>query len=143
MDAFSPALCVIVVGEVYFFLDGKTKEEEGSSLAGEDDNARRIVNNTGLRKALRKLFGDKLAADNTTYADELSDNGSKDALLEQWEQSGDSRSESYAVFMRAMVRSGAQIDTNYMISGHDLLMGKNILFSNPFYSDLIPYAFLR
>lgn len=141
LDAFSPALCVIVVGEVYFFLDGKTKEEEGSSLAGEDDNARRIVNNTGLRKALRKLFGDKLAADNTTYADELSDNGSKDALLEQWEQSGDSRSESYAVFMRAMVRSGAQIDTNYMISGHDLLMGKNILFSNPFYSDLIPYAF--
>lgn len=140
-DAFSPVLCVLVLGEVYFFLCGEIDDREGLSLSGEDDNARKIVNITSLRKILRRLFGDKLAADNTTYADDLSDNGSKDALIESWEQSDNHKSETYAVFMRAMERGGIRIDTNYMISGHDLLQGKNILFSTPFYADLIPYAF--
>lgn len=138
---FSPIFTAIVTGELYFALNGLSKEEEKGTLDGEDDNARTVANSSSLRQALRKLFGDKLAAEDTTFTFDMAENGTKDAMLDDWENSEDRNSEAYATFMRALTRNGMQLDANYLLSGHDLLQGKNILFNNPFYYDLLPYAF--
>ncbi len=140
-SAFYPFSAIILVGELYFLLDGLTPREMRGQLSGEDDNARGVYNLAVLRQVLRKLFGDKLAAENTTVSSEWADADSNDALLTDMERSGDPRTEAYAVYMRGRLAGGLALDQNYLHSGLDLLQGKSILFNDPFYYDLIPYAF--
>ena len=137
---FYPAFAVIVIGEIWFFLSGITKDEAASDLSGEEDDAERIHNYIVLRKVLRKLFGDKLAAEDTSTNYELESVVSNSDILDEMENSNDSVLEAYSIFMRRWLRSGNDFDQNYLLSGRDLLEGKSILFNDPFYYDLIPYA---
>ncbi|MCH5354106.1 MAG: hypothetical protein J1E06_11675 [Acutalibacter sp.] len=141
LQPFYPAFPIILVGELYFYLNGLTKEEMEGSLSGEEDQSKSVTNFVMLRKVLRKLFKDKLVAENTTVSNDLGNSVSNDELLTAMERSGDPRTEAYALYMRRRLSAGYLIDQNYLHSGLDLLNGKSILFNNPFYYDLIPYAF--
>ena len=138
---FYPAFAIIVIGELYFFVCGITMNEANSSLKGEEDQTERIRNYIILRKVLRKLFGDKLAAEDTSTNYDMENTITNSDILDEMEKSEDRAIEAYSIFMRRWLQSGRAFDQNYLLSGKDLLEGKSILFNDPFYYDLIPYAF--
>ena len=138
---FYPVFGILILGECCFFLHGLTKSEAESEITGEADDASRKGDYTLLRKSLRRLFGDKLEAENSSFTSFFDNARSNDEILFGLENSEVNADESYGIFMRKKQRAGLKLDQNYMLSGLDMMHGKSILFNNPFYYDLIPYAF--
>ncbi|MCR5783063.1 MAG: hypothetical protein K6G90_10060 [Clostridia bacterium] len=138
---FYPVFGIMMIGELYFCLDGLTMREYASRILGEDDLSVKTVNYTLIRKYLRSLFGDKLSAESTGLNNDLSYTVTNEEILRDLLASEDHRLNSFAVYYDRLEKSGFEIDHNYFYSSLDLLNGKSILFNNPFYSDLIPYAF--
>ena len=140
-SVFYPVFGVIVVGELYFYLSGATRREYSEDILGEDENAYKIVNYSLLRKFLRTLFGDKLLTENTSINNELLNPVTTDEVLSELEKNEDPKVISFAAYFTALHKAGFRIDHNYLNSSLDMLNGKSVLFNNPFYNDLIPYAF--
>ncbi|MEE1086668.1 MAG: transglutaminase-like domain-containing protein [Schaedlerella sp.] len=138
---FYPVFGIIVVGELFFYLDGATKREYIKNILGEDEDAYKIVNYSLLRKFLRSLFADKLLVENTSVNSALSYGVTNDEIIREMEKDEDPKITSFAAYVKALNAAGFQLDHNYLSSTRDLLNGKSILFNNPFYNDLIPYAF--
>lgn len=138
---FYPVFGILVVGELYFYLDGATKREYSGHILGEDEDAYKVVNYSLLRKFLRSVFGDKLLAENTSINNALSYDITTDEIIRELEKSEDPKIECFAAYVDALNKTGFSIDHNYLRSSLDMLNGKSILFNNPFYNDLIPYAF--
>ena len=139
-NVFYPVFGVIVLGEIFFYLDGTTKREF-TTVLGEDENAYKMLNYSLLRKYLRSLFKDKLLSENTSVNNNLSYDITTDDIIRELEQSEDQRIVSFSQYMKARNALGYHIDHNYLRSTLSLMDGKSILFNNPFYNDLIPYAF--
>lgn len=138
---YYPVFSVIMVGEVYFLMNGELFPEESSTLEGEDDNSSIVSNYSLMRNVLRRSFGDKLMAENTTVNNGLLFFKTNDELIGGLEEDERAEVEAYGRFMRYKASCGLDVDQNYLMSGLDLLMGKSILFNNPFYYDLVPYIF--
>ena len=64
-----------------------------------------------------------------------------DELLTKMEEQVGEPVELYGRYMRSLLNRGFPVDKSSLISGRDLLEGRSILFNDPFYYDLIPYAF--
>lgn len=140
-DIFYPVFSVILVGEIYFFLDGASRREFLKDILGEDEDAYKTVNYSLLRKYLRNIFGDKLLSENTNVNLALSNEITNDEVLEKLRADADPKVNSFATYFSNQNKSGFELDHNFLNSSLDLLNGKSILFNNPFYKDLIPYAF--
>lgn len=140
-SVFYPVFGILVVGELYFYLDGATKREYSGQILGEDEEAYKIVNYSLLRKFLRSIFGDKLLTENTSINNALAYSVTTDEIIRELEKSEDQKIVCFAAYINALNRTGFKIDHNYLHSSLDLLNGKSILFNNPFYSDLTPYVF--
>ncbi|MCH5191302.1 MAG: hypothetical protein J1F23_03970 [Oscillospiraceae bacterium] len=140
-SVFYPVFGIIIVSELYFYLDGLTKREYSSKVLGEDEDAYKTVNYSLLRKFLRSLFKDKLLAENTSINNDLDYDVTTDEIVRELEKSEDQKIINFASYIKALNKTGVTIDHNYLHSSLDLLNGKSILFNNPFYNDLIPYAF--
>lgn len=138
---YYPVFSVILVGEVYFFMNGNRKQAESSSVEGEDEESDKVCDYSLMRNVLRRNFGDKLMAENTTVNNGLLYFKTNDELLSDLEDDETIAIEAYGRFMRYKASCGLEIDQNYLMSGLDLLKGKSIVFNNPFYYDLIPYIF--
>lgn len=137
---YYPVFGVILVGEIFFYLNAKTRREM-SSIYGEDEDSFRTVNYTLIRKYLRSLFSDKLLTENTSVNNGLVYSVTNEEVLKELEKSEDQKVVSFATYFSALNKLGFDLDHNYLYSSLDLLNGKSILFNNPFYNDLIPYAF--
>jgi len=138
---FCPVLSIIVMGELAFFMDGLTKEEDKSTLSVSDDKSRLFAMYALLRKPLKKLFGDKLASEGTTINITGLSGGSAEDILANIEKNGEHIGENYAAFIRKKIDGGLIPNVDYLRSGYDLAVGKSLLFNTPFYDKLIPYAF--
>ena len=138
---FFPVFGIIVIGELYFILDGLTRDEMQEEYEGIDAEAAAGPDFRPLRDVLRRLFGDKLISEDTTVSSDMRRVRSNDELLAEFEESEDRVLETYGRFMHQKTRQGLTLDQNYLMSGEDLLRGKSVLFNNPFYYDLIPYIF--
>ena len=138
---YYPVFSVILVGEIYFFLDGERWDPEHTTLTGEGERATKIVDYSFMRQVLSRNFGDKLMSDNTSVNSDLMNFKTNDELVEQMLQSQITAEEAYGLFMQKKIAAGLEADQNYMASGLDLLNGKSVVFNNPFYYDLIPYIF--
>ncbi len=138
---FYPVFGIIIVGELYFYLDGATKREYSGHILGEDEDAYKMVNYSLLRKFLRSVFGDKLLAENTSINNALTYDITTDEIIRELEKSEDQKVTCFASYMNALNKTGYSVDHNYLRSSLDMLNGKSVLFNNPFYNDLIPYAF--
>lgn len=138
---FYPVFGILAVGELYFYLDGLTKREYAETILGEDENSYKTVNYTLLRKFLRNLFGDKLLAENTSVNNDIFNEVTNDEMIQNLEKSEDPKINTFALYYKALNETGFALDQNYIYSSLDLLEGKNVLFNNPFYNDLIPYVF--
>jgi len=138
---FYPVFGIVIVGELYFFLDGLTRREYTEDILGEDEDAYKVVNYSLLRKFLRSLFGDKLLSENTTINNVSDGEMTIYDILHNLEESEDPDVVTFATYYDILNRAGVRIDHNYLNSSLDMMKGKSILFNNPFYNDLIPYAF--
>lgn len=138
---FYPVFGVVILGELFFFLDGMTKREYTQDVLGENENAYKNVNYSLLRKFLRSTFKDKLLAENTNVNNAFVDEVTTTDIITNLEKDDDPKVVAFATYMDALNKTGFDIDNNYLKSSLDLLNGKSILFNNPFYNDHIPYAF--
>ena len=138
---YYPVFSLILVGEIYFYLNGPFYCEERTTLEGEADSSDSICDYTLMRNVLRRSFGDKLLSENTTVNNGLLHYRTNDELIGTLEDDDEVAIEAYGKFMRRKTMQGLDVDQNYLMSGLDLLKGKSILFNNPFYYDLIPYIF--
>lgn len=138
---FYPVFGIIIVSEFYFYLDGLTRREYCNDVLGEDENAYKVVNYSLLRKFLRSVFGDKLISENTSINSEASYHLTTDDIINEFEQNEDQKIQNFGSFIEGLKNAGCSFDNNYLHSTVDMLNGKSVLFNNPFYNDLIPYAF--
>ena len=138
---FYPVFGIIILGELYFYLDGLTEREYSGEILGEDEDAYKTVNYSLLRKFLRSVFGDKLLAENTSMNNPLAYDVTTDDIIRELEENEDPKIVNFASFVDILNRGGMQVDHNFLYSTIEMLNGNSILFNNPFYNDLIPYAF--
>lgn len=138
--AFYPAFAVILVGELFFFMDGLTAEEWRHKVHAEEDTAEKRINYMRMRDVLRKLFPDKLIAE-STRGEKIREEEPIGEQIDRLLADEDPKVENYGRFMKRRYAARLPIDRNYLYSGKDLLCGKSILFNNPFYRDYIPYLF--
>ncbi len=138
---YYPIFSLILVGEIYFYLNGPFYAEDKGTIEGEADSSSSICDYTLMRNVLRRTFGDKLLSENTTVNNGLLHYRTNDELIGNLEDDDEVAIEAYGKFMRHKTMQGLDVDQNYLMSGLDLLKGKSILFNNPFYYDLIPYIF--
>ncbi len=138
---YYPVFGVMIVGELWFYLDGVTRKEYSENIIGEDEEAYKTVNYSLMRKVLRGKFGDKLLAENTDVNDSPASDLTDEELVMELEKDEDRKIQCFAAYVKALSAAGFPLDHNYVRSTIDLLNEKSVLFNNPFYRDLIPYAF--
>ena len=138
---FFPVLGIILIGELYFYLDGITLREAREVIEGEADGSHGVLNYGILRKILRNYFGDKLLSENTTVNTSPGGAVTAEDLIAKYKADDRRMIETYGKYLDRYRLENGKLDLNYMESGYDLLCGKSILFNNPFYYDLIPYVF--
>ena len=135
----SPVVAIILIGEVAYVLGGRTKQEAGEDLEGEDERARHQVSYFLMKEVLRKLFPDKLGAESTTVNNGLVNFRTNREVLAELEDDDSAMIETYGHFLAHRHAMGMKLDHKYVSAGKEMLEGKSILFNNPFYYDLIPY----
>ena len=135
-----PVFMVILIGEAYFYLNGLTRKEAEKKCTAEEDEAENFCDYSLMRKVLRKLFPDKLNAENTTVNDAAPDIGASEAYLEELDAGESVMEEAYGKYLKGAVEDGLTLDLSYAVSGQRLLNGESVLFSTPFYYDLVPYV---
>lgn len=132
-----PAVAALVIGEIYFALDGRTRDEFDRNIHGEEDRARRVANFGPLSGVLREVFPGRVLSDGIALS-------SRDPLDSSFRIGELSRSENSserlaAAYFDRLKRSRHEIDVNLLEATVELLKGRSVLFNNPFYSDLTPY----
>jgi len=138
---YYPVFSVIILGEVFFFLDGQTKKEAQEETQEGEEGNKPFNDYSIMCRVLRRLFPDKLSAENTAVADSYADAKTNEELLAKLEESDCVAHEAYGRFMRYKASQGLDLEFDYLLSGKQLLDGESVLFNNPFYYDLIPYIF--
>jgi hypothetical protein len=140
-DLFYPVYIIILIGEIYCYLDGVTKKEYLTSVYGSEDKANRTVNYSLMRTFLRNLFEDKILNEGTSVNVSLNNALTNDELIHKFEIDEKQEVRSFARFYKLKLKNGMILDQNYYQSSYELLQGNSILFNNPFYYDLLPYIF--
>ncbi len=138
---FYPVFAIIIIGEMAFFIDGLRSDEQKSDLKMQADNSKHIAMYSLLRKPLKALFGDKLAADGTTVNNGSDSGGSIEDILVDLEKTENHVGQNYAFFIRRKMETGLKPNVDYVRSGYELAMGNSLLFNTPFYDKLNPYVF--
>lgn len=135
-----PALAALLVGEIFFALDGLTRQEYDKEILGETESSRRIGNFGPLRAVLRQVFPDRVLSDGAHVTSKAAlDSGHR--LGELGRSSHDAEQLAGAFFAR-LRDEGLAIDVNLVDACVDLLRGSSVLINNPFYRDLTPYLSL-
>ncbi len=140
-EPFYPVFVILIIGELAFYIDGLGKEEKTSDIIVKADRSKHVAMYPLLRKPLKDLFSDKIAADGTTVNNGAATGGSVEDILVNIEKSGGHVGKNYAAFIRRKMKDGLKPNVDYVRSGYDLATGKSLLFNTPFYNKLDPYAF--
>ncbi len=138
---FYPVFAVIIIGEMAFYIDGKSSDEKNNIIEMQTDKSNHIAMYPLLRKPLKTLFGDKLSAEGTTVNNGGEKTGSIEEILIELENKGGHIGQNYAMFIRKKMDNGLKPNVDYVRCGYDLASGKSLLFNTPFYDKLNPYVF--
>lgn len=138
---FFPTFAVILLGELYYYLDGVRSEDGKSKLTVQFDRSNRITMYPLLRGPLKAIFGDKLSAEGTTVNSGSMTGGSVEEILCELDREGGHVGRNYAAFIRKKMDGGLKPNMDYVRCGYDLAAGKSLLFNTPFYDKLNPYVF--
>jgi hypothetical protein len=136
---FYPVFGIIVLGEIFFFLNGLTKMEFVEDVLGEDEESFKVVNYSTIRKILRSLFPNRVIHDSTLMDSSIKSNNIEtiDNLL----NNEDREIRIAGVYFEKLVQFGESVDSSLVSSTINLLKGKSVLFNHPFYNDLANYIF--
>lgn len=138
---FYPVFAIIIIGEMAFFIDGKSADEQESTYDVQSERSNHIAMYPLLRKPLKAYFGDKLSAEGTTVNSGGMSGGSVEDILVHLEKTGGHIGKNYAAFVRKKMDAGLKPNVDYVRCGYDLSVGKSLLFNTPFYDKLNPYVF--
>ena len=132
-----PVVAALVIGEVFYAIDGLTREEYTRDIAGEDDSARRVVGYSRLRDVLTETFPGRAIDDGTVFAS--SDAHQSHGKLDELTRSDDDVDRLAGEYFARLKAAGAVLDTNLINAAADLMRGRSTLIGNPFYGDLTEY----
>lgn len=143
---FYPAFGILILGEVFFFLGGLPKggdDEEEIADAPEDEKAE--IDYSTLKEIYEKLFGDRIS--NSVDLPPIENKKIPVAQLllryrEEYEETGSQEAHLLFKYFTNMLLSGEELDDGLIASARNIIEGKNILFSTPFYEDASKYIFL-
>lgn len=135
-----PALAALVIGEVFFALDGLTEEEYSKSISGEKDSATRIANYGPLRQILRQTFPSRVLSDDVHLTSRASLGSG--FLLGELTRSGDEVDRLVGTYFSRLREARISVDVNMVHCTLDLMKRKSVLINNPFYVDLTSYISL-
>lgn len=135
-----PAIAVLLIGEVYFAVDGLNRGEYSSDITGEADRSTSIANYGPLRRVLRELFPTRVLSDGVHLSSTASLNsGFRVSELGR----GDDEAEKMAgAYFRHLSGKRRDLDVNLVDASVELLRGNSVLINNPFYVDLTTYLSL-
>lgn len=132
-----PALAALVIGELYFAVNGATRREFTGDAYGEVDRAHRVADYSGLRDVLKDTFPERIVDDAVSFssADAVETSARIDALA----RSSAEVDRLAAGYFARIKQSGRVLDSNLVGAAADLMRGRSVLLTNPFYTDLTPY----
>lgn len=135
-----PALATLVVGELYFALDGLTRREYDQEIIGERDLAQRKGNYGPLRRILAEVFPERVLTDGVHLSSAAAlDSGYR---LGQLSLSQNDEEQLAGAYFKRLKENRDPVNVNLVEATVDLLKGSSVLINNPFYVDLTPYLAL-
>lgn len=134
-----PTIVLIVINELFCFINGTTREEFSSKILGEDDSAHRINRFYKIREIFERMLPKPLLA-SYTGCEFIDRNGPED-ILSELEASEDDLDRATAKYFRLYGKKEFP-DTDYIQATLRLMHRKNVVIYNPFYRDLSLYITL-
>ncbi len=134
-----PAVFLLLLVEIYNFLNGYTKEEFEHNVLGEDSRAQHISNFYRIRDVYEKLFAPELLSANTGW-----EYSSKQGILDLLDRLQDSDDDVDQLTAQFFTLNGVEnvYDADCIHAVIKLLRHENVVFFNPFYRDLGKYLLL-
>ncbi|MBR0380975.1 MAG: hypothetical protein IJH71_00885 [Eubacterium sp.] len=142
MSAFLlPAVILIVVTEIFNYLNGYTHEEYRLVVGGDDSYGQSVNNYYKIREIYEVLFPDEILHAHTSC--DFSNKSSVMDYLNHLSRDGDDMDQLVAEFF-AMDQIGERksYDVDMIQVVRDLLHRRNVVIFNPFYRDLSRYLIL-
>lgn len=136
-----PFALVIVLGEIVFFLGGKTELEFADDVGGDGGSSFKVVNYYRLRKYLTSVFGDRVISQDT-YLPKYHMAHNNSEIVKKYENIDLQEARIANLYFKHQNESGLQLDEGYVDATYRMMNGESVLFANPFYKDLSKYIFL-
>lgn len=136
-----PFALVIVLGEIVFFLGGKTELEFVDDIGGDGGSSFKVVNYYRLRKYLTSVFGDRVISQDTKLPKyHMAHNNSE--IVKKYENIDLQEAKIANLYFKKQNESGLELDEGYVEATYRMMNGESVLFANPFYRDYSKYIFL-
>ena len=134
-----PAAALIVINEMYNFINGQTKEEFEHSVLGDDADARRVSNFYKVREVLEEILPEPLLASHTGF--EFAGKETPADLIKELKES-DNRVDVITAEYFDVNERYTKADIDCVQATLQLMHRNNVVFFNPFYRDLSMYITL-
>ena len=150
-NPFYPAYAIVLLGEIFYFLDGMTKSEYEQRVEFEDDHAVRVLQYSKVQKTLDHYFGDRLLS-SFSRGRRREPSSSHHDFCEDLIRSDNFNTRVAGAYFMALVDKGMlgkgsvgdydELSHDAVLNTIKLLDGKSVMFATPFYRDFTPYVFL-
>jgi len=134
-----PCAAIIVVNEIYGYINGQTKEEFEHSVMGDEADSRRVSNYYKLREILEKILPEPLLSASTGC--EFIGRETPADLIKSLKESEDTRDTITAEYFDINGRYKTA-DVDCVQATLQMMHRRNVVFFNPFYRDLSMYITL-
>lgn len=158
-----PFAVVIVLGEMFFFLDGYTAAEYRNKYSGEDGGSEKLALYFPFRKYLTAVFGNRIIDSDTKFPGFKHSNSD---VIKKYESidSHEARLTNLYFYKKATTRDkrsaqeledriksvsandknskAIQLDEALVDATYRLMNGESVMFATPFYRDYSDYIFL-
>ena len=134
-----PCAALVVVNEIYAYLNGQTKEEYEHSILGTDAISQRVSNYYKLREILEKILPAPLLSSHT--GSEFAGRESAADVIKEFSESENDIERIVAEYFESDGRYKIA-DVDCVQATQTLMLHRNVVFFNPFYRDLSMYLTL-
>ena len=158
-----PFAVVIVLGEIFFFLDGYTAAEYRNKYSGEDGSSSKVALYFPFKKYLSAVFSDRIINTNTKFPGYKHSNSD---VIKKYENidSHEAKLTNIYFYKKATTREkrsareledrtssvsandknsrAVQLDEALVDATYRLMNGESVMFATPFYRDYSDYIFL-
>lgn len=134
-----PALILIVIGEVTYFIGGYTKKEYYDLIQVDDEISDTYVNYSMLINVLKEQFKNRLLTANSKFREDNKTTGINN-YLETLSTSENHLEKITGLYFHQLLQE-KDLEISFINSVVEILKGQNIIFATPFYHDLTDYLF--